>query len=210
MYGYCHVGNIGRPSERRSSHSVNGCPSKKINLFLPHFYIQRYMVPTWGKCMIAVGYSWIPTNVGQANEYTETNHEWHVFPLSLSYSCDLQWTFLFKYPRSREFRLNIGDCYGIINAACFCHHHQSYWCIHGLNGNVMRGTWVCMTKCYFGISSPKTYHKASLIARLMGPTWGPPGADKTQARPMMAPWALLSGITFDEAEANGVLEYIQS
>ena len=34
----------------------------------------------------------------------------------------------------------------------------------------------------------------SLIARFMGPTWGPPGADRTQVGPMLAPWTLLSGM----------------
>ena len=33
----------------------------------------------------------------------------------------------------------------------------------------------------------------SLIARFMGPTWNPPGADRTQVGPMLAPWTLLSG-----------------
>ena len=33
-----------------------------------------------------------------------------------------------------------------------------------------------------------------LIARFMGPTWGPPGDDRTQVGPMLAPWTLLSGI----------------
>ena len=28
----------------------------------------------------------------------------------------------------------------------------------------------------------------------MGPTWGPPGADRTQMGPMLAPWILLSGL----------------
>ena len=32
-----------------------------------------------------------------------------------------------------------------------------------------------------------------LIARLIGPTWGPPGADRTQVGPMLAQWTLLSG-----------------
>ena len=32
-----------------------------------------------------------------------------------------------------------------------------------------------------------------LIARFMGPTWGPSGADRTQVGPMLAPWNLLSG-----------------
>ena len=34
----------------------------------------------------------------------------------------------------------------------------------------------------------------SLIARFMGPTWGPSGADRTQVGPMLAPWTLLSGL----------------
>ena len=33
-----------------------------------------------------------------------------------------------------------------------------------------------------------------LIARFMGPTWGPSGADRTQMGPMLAPWTLLSGV----------------
>ena len=33
----------------------------------------------------------------------------------------------------------------------------------------------------------------SLITRFMGPTWGPPGADRTQVGPVLAPWIMLSG-----------------
>ena len=33
----------------------------------------------------------------------------------------------------------------------------------------------------------------SQIARFMGPTWDPPGADRTQVGPMLVPWTLLSG-----------------
>ena len=36
----------------------------------------------------------------------------------------------------------------------------------------------------------------SLIARFMGPTWGPSGADRTQVGPMLAPWTLLSRMLF--------------
>ena len=35
---------------------------------------------------------------------------------------------------------------------------------------------------------------SSLLARFMGPTWGPSGASRTQVSPMLAPWTLLSGI----------------
>ena len=34
---------------------------------------------------------------------------------------------------------------------------------------------------------------AILITRLMGPTWGPPGACRPQMGPILAPWSLLSG-----------------
>ena len=34
-----------------------------------------------------------------------------------------------------------------------------------------------------------------MIARFMGPTWGPSGADRTQVGPMLAPWTLLSSRT---------------
>ena len=36
--------------------------------------------------------------------------------------------------------------------------------------------------------------RSLLIAKFMGPTWGPSGADRTQVGPMLAPWTLLSGI----------------
>ena len=36
----------------------------------------------------------------------------------------------------------------------------------------------------------------SMIARFMGPTWGPSGADGTQVGPMLAPWTLLSGFMY--------------
>ena len=35
--------------------------------------------------------------------------------------------------------------------------------------------------------------KQTLIARFMGTTWGPSGADRTQVGPTLAPWTLLSG-----------------
>ena len=48
-----------------------------------------------------------------------------------------------------------------------------------------------ITKCVSG----NTTHKSTLIARFMGPTRGPSGADRTQVGPMLAPWTLLSGAT---------------
>ena len=39
------------------------------------------------------------------------------------------------------------------------------------------------------------YGSFTLIARFMGPTWGPSGADRTQVGPMLTLWTLLSGQT---------------
>ena len=43
---------------------------------------------------------------------------------------------------------------------------------------------------------------STLIARFLGPTWGPSGADRTQVGPMLAPWTLLSGYTFIRFQQN--------
>ena len=37
---------------------------------------------------------------------------------------------------------------------------------------------------------------SSLIAMFMGPTWCPSGADRSQVAPMLAPWTLLSGLSY--------------
>ena len=45
----------------------------------------------------------------------------------------------------------------------------------------------------------------SLIARFIAPTWGPPGADRTQVGPMLAPWTLLSGVVYFLVSQNLLL-----
>ena len=52
-------------------------------------------------------------------------------------------------------------------------------------------------------------HMWSLIARFMGPTWGPSGADRTQVGPMLAPWTLLSGMVHNYEGRLGI-NWIQS
>ena len=47
----------------------------------------------------------------------------------------------------------------------------------------------------------------SLIARFMGPTWGPSGADRTQVGTMLAPWTLLSGLSL---ESRWIQKYIST
>ena len=50
-------------------------------------------------------------------------------------------------------------------------------------------TWIIHHETEYDILSDEI----PLIARFMGPTWGPSGADRTQVGPMLAPWTLLLG-----------------
>ena len=47
----------------------------------------------------------------------------------------------------------------------------------------------------------------TLITRFMGPTWGPPGADKTQLGPMLAPWISLSGYLSSRASIHKAVRH---
>ena len=61
---------------------------------------------------------------------------------------------------------------------------------------VMVNSWAtCARPCLF---TPIQYLLSigSLIAKFMGPTWGPPGPCRPQMGPMLAPWTLLSGVTY--------------
>ena len=53
--------------------------------------------------------------------------------------------------------------------------------------------------CYLvgSCDTPRSICLDALIAKFMGPTWGPSGADRTQVGPMLAPWTLLSGWLID-------------
>ena len=55
------------------------------------------------------------------------------------------------------------------------------------------------------ISTLLTFCEPPLIARFMGPTWGPSGADRTQVVPMLAPWTLLSGHLVVNGQQCGIM-----
>ena len=65
---------------------------------------------------------------------------------------------------------------------------------HGRTKTEHRETFIATMFMFYGIYC--TFRNTSLIARFMGPTWGPFGADRTQVGPMLTPWTLLSGICF--------------
>ena len=50
-----------------------------------------------------------------------------------------------------------------------------------------------LLKCILVLWPVTSILSYSLIARLMGPTWGPSGAGRNQVGPILAPWTLLSG-----------------
>ena len=47
-----------------------------------------------------------------------------------------------------------------------------------------------------------TWKHLTKIARIMGPTWGPPGSCRPQVGPMYAPWTLLSGFIWPPWSTN--------
>ena len=47
------------------------------------------------------------------------------------------------------------------------------------------------------------------IAKFMGPTWGPSGADRTQVGPLFAPWTLLSERVYFGMNTSKLWEYSQ-
>ena len=44
----------------------------------------------------------------------------------------------------------------------------------------------------------------SLITKLMGPSWGPSGAHRTQVGTMLAPWTLLSGLLYPKQQPQNL------
>ena len=72
-----------------------------------------------------------------------------------------------------------------------------YPCVH------IHQHWLSPLKAWNNVLHSKDYGTCfSLITRLMGPTWGPSGANRTQVGPMLAPWTLLSGL-----EINNSMEF---
>ena len=64
-------------------------------------------------------------------------------------------------------------------------------CYYFDNGNFMTPCCTCRSS---SAADMQMFHDSTtLIARLMGPTWGPSGADRSQVGPRLVPWTLLSG-----------------
>ena len=76
--------------------------------------------------------------------------------------------------------------------------HWSYTKVQEINDDkICFKTEICMVmviRSVITLWETKTMTLDSLITMLMGPTWGPSGADRTQVGPMLAPLPLLFGL----------------
>ena len=66
----------------------------------------------------------------------------------------------------------------------------SFFSLFGHSESAMACLSTTVTKNRTGLLATRA---PTQIARFVGPTWGPSGADRTQVGPMLAPWTLLSG-----------------
>ena len=80
-----------------------------------------------------------------------------------------------------EFRLSVNYTYQRILAHSFQIRPWAYWWTGALGNNSQN--WQCSR----GLRRDRCGRIHTLIARFMGPTWGPSGADRTQMGPILAP-----------------------
>ena len=72
------------------------------------------------------------------------------------------------------------------------------------NWRTLRSLWQWPT-CIHPASRAACLKTVPQIARIMGPTWGPPGSCRPQIDPMMAPWSLLSGTLVENPLVRWIL-----
>ena len=91
-----------------------------------------------------------------------------------------------------------------MTTACFVFHTMCYYYFLYVSFIIYgRPLPLSNHRCSYYISNEsnvlprRTSSKGFQTARIMGPTWGPPGSGRLQVGPMYAPWTLLSGICSD-------------
>ena len=89
----------------------------------------------------------------------------------------LSWTSLYKTLGAKDLDLSVTKTVG------FQDYKYIWW------------PWYhdCLHQKYNRNHGVEYTEQTPLIARFMGPTWGPSGADRTQVGPVLAPWSLRSG-----------------
>ena len=81
-------------------------------------------------------------------------------------------------------------CCILINAVTIENHHP--WVISIAEIIFMCVCVLLASERVLSYKSTDVAFVTTLVARFMGPTWGPAGANKTQVVPMLSPWTLLS------------------
>ena len=91
---------------------------------------------------------------------------------------------------------------------------QFAWILHEMlirmkqiEQNITEGIFTDNGACYLAASVGASIVVRTLLARFMGPTWGPSGANRTQVGPMLAPWTLLSGQSWTQLSATHFLKF---
>ena len=92
-----------------------------------------------------------------------------------------------------------------------CYHEKSFNKQSKCQWLETQAMWHKWSHCLFDLVTCSPKFDTPHISRLMGPTSGPPGDDRTQVGPMLAPWTWLSGIfscsTFSDLEATVLGEH---
>ena len=83
-------------------------------------------------------------------------------------------------------------------------HTDIFFAMYGIWHLNLPAFYIAPKKVYF---HAKNGREQAQITRFMWPTWGPPGADRTQVGPMLAPWTLLSWNSFTRCVPRVVLAY---
>ena len=90
-----------------------------------------------------------------------------------------------------------GPPWVVLVTKCFCTDHISDFALDCFKSFELQSSLTAVKyhcDIFYRFASYWREELASLIARFMGPTWGPSGADRTQMGSMLAPWTLLSGM----------------
>ena len=84
---------------------------------------------------------------------------------------------------------------GIVQRPYYWRHHPRHY-IQWVITNEATGYRLCVSIfIHYSAGKVVVTYLYTLIAKFMGPTWGPSGADRTQVGLMLAPWTLLSWYT---------------
>ena len=109
-------------------------------------------------------------------------------------SCKHKWLVDTLHPRQNSRHFADDNCDGF-DFSFKSHGHSFAWVQLTISQHWFINSLAPNRRLYEQIGFLFTMHicATTQIARFMGLTWGPPGDDRTQVGPMLAPWTLLSG-----------------